>query len=148
MLGVPPSLLATKKERDPARRVQVQSSLLGNGFHIFTVVAILAMIPCPCEAKVQPGAIQPDADLRSHILDTVWVPQKLAAFPDLLHAESLTADMQAQFQNLQVPHSAWHEVKRRLSFCDLAFVQLHFVYASMLGAERRVPRAGPNPPGS
>ena len=144
-----PSLPACNKKREGSRQESAGTEQpLGKCFHIFAVMAILAMIPCPCKAKVQPGALQPDADLRSPILDTVWDPQKLAAFPDLLHAESLTADMQAQFQNLQAPHSTWREVKRRLSFCDLAFVQLRFVYASILGAERCVPRAGPNTPGS
>ena len=128
MLGVPTSLLEAA-ESDGDRRKQAQNSRLGNGFHIFTVMVILAMLPQLCQSKLQVSSLQPDQDLRDRISGTPWDPCKRAAFPGLLDAPALVQDIQEQLGDFLVDRSVWQETTRLLSFCDLALLQLHVMFA-------------------
>ncbi|CAE7505196.1 unnamed protein product [Symbiodinium necroappetens] len=112
MLGVPTSLLEAT-ESDGDRRKQAQNSRLGNGFHIFTVMVILAMLPQLCQSKLQVSSLQPDQDLRDRISGTPWDPCKRAAFPGLLDAPALVQDIQEQLRDFLVDRSRgydWYEL--------------------------------------
>ena len=127
MLGVPSSIVGGLVKDEPKRR-QVHNSILGNGSHIFTMMAILAMLPSLCSAKFLPPSLRPDAELRARIAGTPWDPTKRAAFPGLYDAAGLVKDMKAQFCELNVPPSIWKAVEHRLTFCDLPLMQLHVVF--------------------
>ena len=51
MMGLPPGCVAAVKGSPPARRA-AQNSLIGNGFHIPTIMALLCMMPALLDAKI------------------------------------------------------------------------------------------------
>ena len=73
MLGVPASATAAVDLEGP-RRTQVRNSLLGNGFHIPSIMCILSLLVCLCDAKPRLLQPSPDWELRARLHHTVWEP--------------------------------------------------------------------------
>ena len=96
MLGVPASA-TTAVDLEGPRRTQVRNSPLGNGFHIPSIMCILSLLVCLCDAKPRLLQPSPDWELRARLHHTVWEPKFLESFPDLLGPEDVARDMRSQF---------------------------------------------------
>ena len=134
-LGIPPDATEAVSGR-PAARIKKLNSLLGNGFHIPTVMIVLAMIPQLCESRlVVPRA--PSDKLHQRLIGTVWEPYRLQTFPGLLGADAVVAHMQSQLRDCFVPHETWSTCVHRLSLCDLPLMQAFPAWQRLRGAEWR-----------
>lgn len=143
MMGLPPGCVAAVKGSPPARRA-AQNSLIGNGFHIPTIMALLCMMPALLDAKISAPLIDMDeAGLRSRCLGTVWEPGRLEAFPDLMEAADVVTEMQAHFDQFQLPQDIWLQIQQRLQVCDLRSMQRYVAWQRLRGQEWHV--LGPYP---
>ncbi|CAE7225929.1 unnamed protein product, partial [Symbiodinium sp. CCMP2456] len=133
ILGVPESLMHPRGPDAPTRH-QRANSLLGQGFHVFTVMAIFAMLPGLCESKM-PLPLSLQDPLQERIAGTLWEPNRLRAFPGLLDPEALVLDMQSQFRDFSLSNAVWHDVLHRLTSCDLLLPQASVAYARGTGAD-------------
>ena len=136
ILGVPDSLVQPRGPDAPTR-TQRANSFLGNGFHVFTVMAIFAMLPGLCESKLK-VPMSPHEPLQARLAGTLWEPDRLRAFPDLLGPEALVRDMQSQFQEFALPKAVWLETLHRLTACDLLLPQTSVAFARGTGANWQV----------
>ncbi|CAE7864667.1 unnamed protein product [Symbiodinium necroappetens] len=134
MLGVPASATAAVDLEGP-RRTQVRNSLLGNGFHIPSIMCILSLLVCLCDAKPRLLQPSPDWELRARLHHTVWEPGFLESLPDLLGPEDVVRDMRSQFPRIPVPDSVWHDVSRRLHSCNLLLPQAFTAFARGRGLQ-------------
>lgn len=66
MLGTRAAVNAV--EGSPDERCQGRNSLLGNGFHLPSLMAVLCLLPALLEAKLVPQPRQPDADLLARLV--------------------------------------------------------------------------------
>lgn len=100
-----------------------QEFLLGNGFHIPSLLAIFMMLPAILDAKLVLAPSAPDLPLRSWLKGGIWEPQRLDSFPGLLTSTQIIRDMQCCFEDILIPEPIWSDVERRLSHCKLARLQ-------------------------
>ena len=123
IMCLPPAVVAPARGGQ-VKRVQTQNSFIGNGFHIPSVVALLAMLPSILEAKMV--MTLPDTEeqhLQDRLRHTVWEPGRLRAMPGLLSAADLCQDLRQQFEFANVTEHAWTRVQARLEACDLCSLQ-------------------------
>jgi len=129
---------------DHAVRRAKQNSLIGNGFHIPTVMALLCMIPALLEAKlVAPPVDWAEAGLQARCQGTVWEHQRLATFPGLLQADQIVHEMQTHFTGISLADTVWTSIRRRLQVCDLTALQQYTAWQRMRGQPWEV--LGPQP---
>ena len=132
LLGVPPAAVsAVQGSEDHQRRVR--NSLLGNGFHIPSVLAVFLLLPALLEAKLVRQPTSPDWELRERVQGTVWEPERLARFPDMLHGADVVSEMKSCFADIPVAPSIWQEVERRLNHCRLHCLQAFSAWCRMRG---------------
>ncbi len=135
MMGVPVGSVAAVTG-PPAERRAGQNSLIGNGFHVPTIMALLCMIPSLLEAKIAAPVVDwEEAGLKSRCAGTVWEPGRMETFPDLLTVSDVLAEMQAHFCSLPIQADTWTTVAHRLQVCDLRSVQRYAAWQRMRGKE-------------
>ena len=122
LLGMPPAAVAAIQGPE-ARRTQGRNSLLGNGFHLPSVLVIFMMLPALLDAKLVMAPSAPDFLLRTRLQGSIWEPQRLDSFPDLLKSTQIVQDMRCCFDDISVPEEVWRDVDRRLSHCRLSHLQ-------------------------
>ena len=122
LLGVPPAAISGVEAPSDEKR-KVQNSLLGNGFHLPSLLAVLCLLPALLEAKFVAQPRQPDADLRARLCGTVWEPGRLDHFPDLLDGREVIKRMQFMFSPIDLPEDIWKLTCDRLSVCQLSQLQ-------------------------
>eukprot|EP00435_Cladocopium_sp_Y103_P010075 s1670_g2.t1 len=133
LLGVPPDCLDAVPG-DAALKRQRQNCLLGNGFHLYSVLAILCMLPQLLEAKLAaPLVWHSEVSLRSRLLHTVWEPGRLTDFPGLHSAESIASRLPHLFPECRVDAAVWSDVRRRLSHCSLLDLQAYMGWCRLRG---------------
>jgi len=143
LMGIPPDCLE-HVPGDAAVKRQRQNSLLGNGFHIFSVVAILCVLPQLLEATPAPSLRwAPEVELHERLLHTVWEPGRIAAMPGLFTAHSVAQRLPGFFPDCEVPAEVWMDVERRLSHCRLAELQAYAAWCTLRGLS--TDELGPQP---
>ena len=132
------------RSHDAQRSPSVQNSVIGNGFHIPTILAVLCFIPQLLATKLPPPLQCMEEVAVVHRLEgTVWEPHRLKSFPDLLTAKEVTVGMKSCFPNLSIPHHVWDRVEERLQWCDLCSLQAFSAWQRMRGQEWKI--LGPIP---
>ena len=142
IMGVPPESLG-HVPGGPELKIQRQNSILGNGFHVFSVVALLSMMPQVLGAKLPAPLCDPsEVGLLSRCSHTVWEPGRLDAFHGLLGAGEITHQMQFMFPGCDVPVSVWKHTRERLEHCDLPALQAYYAWCQLrqLGPESLGPQ--------
>ena len=93
MMGIPPEALTAVPGAAAVRR-QKQNSLLGNGFHVFSVMAIFCLLPQMLEAKLARHVPCDEAFLLAERLQfSIWEPGRLGKMPGLLDSHALVAQL-------------------------------------------------------
>lgn len=83
-MGWPAEAVAAVRGSGASRR-QVQNSIIGNGYHLYTLLALFCMAPQVLGSKMHVSISCPDeVGLHQRLLGTVWEPGRMAAFPGLL----------------------------------------------------------------
>ena len=112
----------------------VQNSVIGNGFHIPTVLAVLSFIPQLLATKLPPAVECADEQaLLRRLEGTVWEPNRLNSFPHLMTAWDSTEGMKTCFPDLSLPTTVWDTVEARLKFCDLPSLQTFSAWQRLRG---------------
>ena len=89
IMGVPPESLS-HVPGNPELKAQRQNSILGNGFHVFSVMAILSMMPQVLGSKLPPPLFDTsEVGLASRCSHTVWEPGRLLGLGRLFSRCSL-----------------------------------------------------------
>ena len=135
LMGLPPDLLSPVAGSQ-ARRTQARNSLVGNGFHIPSIILLLCLIPQVLEAKICTSL--PPADesaLRSRLRGTVWEPGTIEVFPGLLDADQVVQALQAQFLEYSIPSPLLDQTRHRLQTCKLSWMQYFTAWSRQRGDE-------------
>ncbi|CAE7257437.1 unnamed protein product [Symbiodinium microadriaticum] len=122
MLGVPPSATAAVTGNQD-ERCRVRNSLLGNGFHLPSILVLISVLAQLCDAKI---SFMPDPQqeaLRARTANTVWGGDWLYNAPGLLSVDDVVHDMEMQLEQLSVPPLIWQECRTSLSHCDIVLPQ-------------------------
>ena len=131
ILGVPPECLS-KVPGHPELKIQRQNSILGNGFHLFSIVALFSMLPQILGTKIPPPL--PDiaeAALLARCVHTVWEPGRLDNFHGLLSVDEVLFQMQSMFPQCHIPDSVWSRTRSRLAHCDLTALQAYAAWCQL-----------------
>ena len=142
IMGVPPESLG-HVPGGPELKTQRQNSILGNGFHVFSVVALLSMMPQVLGAKLPSPLFDPsEVGLMSRCSHTVWEPGRLDHFHGLLGAGEIIHQMQFMFPGCDVPASVWKHTREKLEHCDLPALQAYYAWCQLrqLGPESLGPQ--------
>ena len=124
IMGAPPGTFQSLQGTQSLRR-QRANSLLGNGFHVFSVVALISMIPQILATKMPaPWIAADEGALRERCRHTVWEPGCIDSFPDLLSTREVVQGIQECFPTCAVPDQVWNLVTARLSSCPLRELQM------------------------
>jgi hypothetical protein len=122
MMGVPPGSFEVLPGDAQLKR-QRQTRLLGNGFHLFSVLAVLCFLPQVLEAKMLQSFTPLDERLLYHRLtNTVWEPGRLQHFPSLVSTDKVIRELPGLFPQCVLAPGILEEVRRRLAYCDLAML--------------------------
>eukprot|EP00435_Cladocopium_sp_Y103_P006376 s317_g2.t1 len=132
VMGVPQAATAAIQGPASQRRAK-RNSLIGNGFHLPSILVILMMLPQLLEAKLAPAMQSPDYQLRARLHNSVWEPDRLATMPGLLTATDLTREMQSMLPFEAISATIWHETTRRLRACNLAQLQAYAAWRRLRG---------------
>ena len=123
LMGIPPSVLDSVSG-PPDRRRQVQNSLIGNGFHIPSIMLLLCLLPQLLDAKIPSPLLDYDEhSLATRLEMTVWAPGRLQTFPGLLEAPAVCDLLPACFPDIDLPAALLQDVCIQLSMCDLWALQ-------------------------
>lgn len=123
IMGIPPAVTRSVPGSQSVR-TQVRNSLLGNGFHLPSIMILLTLIPFLCEAKMSPSILPADEqDLRDRVAGTVWEPGRLESFPGLKGVHELVDDLQHAFPEFPFPSELQSQLTTRLQSCALAQLQ-------------------------
>ena len=140
MLGVPPSATAAVP-CVAAQRTQRRNSLLGNGFHIPSLLCVLSLLPSLCDAKCHalPTSLQCPTlrVLGERLQGTLWEPGRLQSLPCTMSTPVIVTGMQAQLSDFQVDASVWSRCTRALLHCDTAALQGFAAFQMSRGEEYR-----------
>ena len=143
MMGVPPGSFDTVPGDAPLKR-QRQNSLLGNGFHLFSVLAVLCFLPQVLEAKlVQSITPWEERLLHERLNNTIWEPGRLQHFPSLVTADDVVHDLPGLFPHCVIAPGVLEDTRRRLAHCDLTMLQGYMAWCKLRGLS--VDDLGPQP---
>lgn len=136
MMGWPSQFTSKGASSGGARPAAVQNSLIGNGFHIPTMLAVLCLIPQILATKMpRPLFVVDELQLHQRLHGTIWEPDRIHSFPDLLTVDDITKQMQSCFSAISLPDAIWSQVRRRLIVCDIASLQLFPAWQRLQGQE-------------
>ena len=128
IMGYPPESFSAVSG-SAAARVQAKNSMIGNGFHLYSLMALFCFLPALLEAKIpDPVVCQEEASLRSRVAGTIWEPGRLLSFPGMLDACEVTAQMKLMFPSCVVQESVWHRTSERLAACQLCELQAYYAW--------------------
>ena len=123
LMGIPPSVLDSVSG-PPERRRQVQNSLIGNGFHLPSIMLLLCLLPQLLEGKIPTPVLDYEEQaLVARLDNTVWAPGRLRTFPGLLTARDVCDSLPVCFPSIQIPLDILHLVQARLNVCELHELQ-------------------------
>ena len=123
LMGIPPSVLDSVSG-PPERRRQVQNSLIGNGFHLPSIMLLLCLLPQLLEGKIPTPVLDYEEQaLVARLDNTVWAPGRLRTFPGLLTASDVCDSLSVCFPSIQIPLDILHLVQARLNVCELHELQ-------------------------
>ena len=138
IMGYPPESFSSVSG-SAAARVQAKNSMIGNGFHLFSVMALLCFLPALLEAKIpDPLPSDDEVSLQFRMAGTVWEPGRLQNFPGILGADELIAEMQLMFPDCPVQDCVWRQTAQRLSACQLCELQAYYAWCKMRGLETQI----------
>ena len=141
--GLPASCLCTVPG-DPAVKIQRQNSLIGNGFHLFSILVLFSMLPAVLGNKLGPQLKCPDEmALRQRLLHSVWEPGRIDGMPGLLSARDVVMAMPPLFPQCTISPTVWAEVERKLAVCRLQDMQFFRAWCKLRGHD--LPVLGPQP---
>ena len=133
MMGVPPGSFDSVPGDAPLKR-QRQNSLIGNGFHVFSVLAVLCFLPQLLEAKVVPHLMSADElSLHERVQHTVWEPGRLRHFPQLVSASDVANELPGLFPHCVLSPGLVADVMRRLEHCELTELQGYMAWCKIRG---------------
>ena len=133
MMGVPPGSFDSVPGDAPLKR-QRQNSLIGNGFHVFSVLAVLCFLPQLLEAKVVPHLLPADElSLHERLQNTVWEPGRLRHFPQLVSASDVANELPGLFPHCVFSPGLVADVMRRLEHCALTELQGYMAWCKLRG---------------
>ena len=128
IMGYPPESFSMVSG-SAASRVQAKNPMIGNGFHLYSLMALLCFLPALLEAKIpEPTVCNEEASLRSRVAGTIWEPGRLIAFPGMLDAGEVTAQMKLMFPLCTVQERVWHLTRDRLAACQLCELQAYYAW--------------------
>ena len=143
LMGIPPAAVMSV-HTPPARREQQRNSLIGNGFHIPSIMILMTLLPHVLQAKFIHHPLDPgDGPLKARIAGTVWEPGRLEVWPHLLEADDVVALLPSLFSHAQIPAEVLSAVQLRLGACRLRRLQEFVVWQEMRGEP--VTTLGPTP---
>ena len=88
----------SSRDRESDDRVRLRNSLLGNGFHVPSIMVLISLLAGLCDTKVQ---FMPDptlSSIRARTEHTLCGGDWLYRAPGLLSANAIAADVQNQFR--------------------------------------------------
>ena len=116
------------------RRRQVQNSIIGNGFHLYTLLALFCMLPQVLSTKLTLELpCMEELALKERITGTVWEPGRLTHFPGLLTGPELVQSTKLCFPDCPIPAQAWTECGNKLKSCDLTVLQTFTAWCRIKG---------------
>ena len=128
LMGWPAHLTDACPGRGEQRR-QSRNSLVGNGFHLPTLIAVLCMIPQLLEAKLpSTWSLSDEKALHHRLVHTVWEPGYLEVCPQLSDAQQIVSGMQAIFAEFPVPEQVWNVTSAALARLDLHLLQAYVAW--------------------
>ena len=122
VMGIPPAATEAVQGSE-VHRTMTRNSMLGNGFHLPSILALFMLLPALLEAKIAPAPSAPDAALRARLQGSIWEPQRLDTFPDLVTSAAVIKAMRSCFADVPVPEELWTDTARRLQHCRLPRLQ-------------------------
>ena len=131
LMGIPPDLVEPVRGSQ-ARRTQVKNSLIGNGFHIPCIIALMTMLPSVLTTKLPcPISDHDELALHSRLSLSVWAPGRLQVMPGMLQAEEVVSRLGVVFPYLEAESPVWSLIRPRLSSCDLSLLQAYPAWRHM-----------------
>ena len=122
--GLPPSIVSAISSSNSAKRIQTQNSLVGNGFHMPTVVVLIfCLLQLGASCCPVPLCDTSEQALKGRLEGTVWYPGRMHTFPGLKSAEHIVCDMRLQLQPTDIPESVWVRTQIELAKCELPELQ-------------------------
>jgi len=113
---------------------QRQNSLIGNGFHLHSVLAVFCLLPQLLEAKIQQPLVDvEEGALKARLLHTVWEPGRLDHFPGLTNHQQLTEAIPTVFPECVFTPQLMNDIQRRLSHCNLRALQSYVAWCRLRG---------------
>ena len=133
LMGLPPESLDCVPG-DTALRRQRQNSLIGNGFHLYSVLAVFCLLPQLLEAKIQHPLVDvEECALKARLLHTVWEPGRLDYFPGLTGHQQLAEAIPTLFPECVFTPLLMNDIQRRLSHCNLRALQSYVAWCRLRG---------------
>ena len=113
MMGFPAQALESVQGPTTVKR-QRQNCIIGNGFHLPMIVALLCLLPSLLEAKLRgPPVDYAETGLRQRLQGTVWEPVCLIIFL-LWGAVDVVNDVRQMLATAPVPDSVWTALQHSL----------------------------------
>ncbi len=136
IMGLPPGLLRPVAGSQD-QRVQAQNSLVGNGFHIPSVMLLLCLIPQLLQAKFIPYHMDDVHEVALHrrLQGTVWQPGRIEVFPGILDAAQILPEIQSQFLEFTFPDQLRVMTTSRLQACRLSWLQYFTAWTRSRGGD-------------
>lgn len=130
MMGLPAQCLRPAQGAGKIRR-QVQNSLIGNGFHLPMIIALMCMLPQVLSVKIPAPVFDPvEQALCGRLQHTIWEPGRLESFPGLSTASSICRDLQDTFSDFRVEASVWAHLQSELDHVPLHTCQAFVAWMS------------------
>ena len=101
----------------------MRNSLIGNGFHLPSLMCLLLMLISINEAKPVVSRFSTVDCLAAKLQHSLWEPGFLTNFPGMLSAPEVVEVMRLQFDQVQIAQPVWCAVEKNLSQCNLELPQ-------------------------
>ena len=144
IMGLPVAA-ASAVQGGPDQRRAKQNSLIGNGFHIPSILVLLMLMPQLLEAKMTKQPVSPDFDLRDRLRNTVWAPGRLDSMSGMLSPMDIVKEMQLMLPFEQLQPLLWQDTFGRLGMCNLTQLQACTAWRRLRGESLQL--LGPTPLG-
>ena len=129
---VPPAVVQAVPKSPAAQRVAKQNSLIGNGFHLPSVMVffclLLQLLP-KAAALSKPIPEMHETWLKDRIAGSIWDQARLRSFPGLLQHAEVVREMQRQFPPDISQTVSWD--KLQMNEADLVSLQCHTAFNAL-----------------